>query len=136
MDLSSLFVPTAGPAISGYMITQHNVVLSRESVLKNSANLKLGKSVICHNTMLRGDLGLINSHDYVIFCEGVIIHPGFQKKKQYAFFSSEFNRQTDEKHGHQDRLLHRDWEQLDSQITAHREVRKNRQQLRAGKFTP
>ena len=82
MDLSSLFIPTAGSNISTFMITQHNLVLSRNSILKNTANLKLGKSVICHNVMLRGDLGVLNFSDYVIFCDGVIIHPCFQKKKQ------------------------------------------------------
>jgi carbonic anhydrase/acetyltransferase-like protein (isoleucine patch superfamily) len=82
MDLSSIYIPTAGQNMASFMITQHQLILSRSSILKGTANLKLGKSVICHNAMLRGDLGVVNAQDYVIFSDGVIVHPCYQKKKQ------------------------------------------------------
>lgn len=83
MELNSLYIPTVGPNISNFMITQKNMIVSRSSVLKCTSKLNVGKVVICQNVILRGDLGLITTSDYVIFSDGVILHPALkvQRKK-------------------------------------------------------
>jgi carbonic anhydrase/acetyltransferase-like protein (isoleucine patch superfamily) len=50
-------------------------------MIKYSANIRLGKGIIGESTVLRGDLGVIQASDYVIFGDRVVIHPSYQKKK-------------------------------------------------------
>lgn len=82
MDFSSLVVPTAGPHIKHFQLTNHGVAISKIALIKYSANIRLGKGVIGESTILRGDLGVIQASDYMILGDRVIIHPPCQKKKE------------------------------------------------------
>jgi carbonic anhydrase/acetyltransferase-like protein (isoleucine patch superfamily) len=81
MDFSSIVVPSAGPNIKHFQLTPHGVLISKIAMIKYSANIRLGKGVIGEKTVLRGDLGVIQASDYVIFGDKVVIHPCYQKKK-------------------------------------------------------
>jgi carbonic anhydrase/acetyltransferase-like protein (isoleucine patch superfamily) len=86
MDFSSLVVPTAGH-IKHFQLTPHGVLISKIAMIKYSANIRLGKGIIGESTVLRGDLGVIQASDYVIFGDRVVIHPSYQKKKTSLKFT-------------------------------------------------
>lgn len=82
MATSSTVIETLGPDLDYLQLTKNGVVISKKSIVKNSQNILMGKSVIGESSIIRGDLGVIQAKDYVIVGDRVILHPSYSKKKE------------------------------------------------------
>ena len=83
MSASSLLIESLGPDLEHIQMTKNGVAISKKSMIKNSQNILMGKSVIGESSILRGDLGVIQVNEYVIIGDKVILHPPYTKKKKY-----------------------------------------------------
>jgi hypothetical protein len=79
---STLLIDSLGPDLDYIQLTKNGVVISKKSMVKNSKNILMGKSVIGESCIIRGDLGVIQANDLVILGDRVVLHPSYSLKKK------------------------------------------------------